>query len=89
MNGREDLGPGLAGFLLGTGRVTQADLDASTPLITSGLVDSVSLFDLALWIEAATGRPIDLARVTLPADWDSVDAILAFVEAQRAGPRAP
>lgn len=79
------LGPSLDRFLLDTGRVTQAHLAAGAPLITSGLVDSVTLFNLALWIEEAIGRPVDLSSVTLPAEWDTAAAILGFVERQRAG----
>ena len=84
--GRIDLRGRLIRFLLDTGRVTQASLDAGSPLITSGLIDSVTLFSLALWIEEAVGRPVDLTRIALPADWDSVELILAFIERQEGGP---
>ena len=89
MTGRTDLRGGLTRFLLDTGRVTQASLDAGSPLITSGLIDSVTLFNLALWIEEAIGRPVNLAYIDLPGDWDSVDLILGFIEQQQGGAQAP
>jgi len=37
-------------FLIDSGRVTQRDLDANSSLITSELIDSVTLFELAIWV---------------------------------------
>jgi acyl carrier protein len=54
-----------------------------TPLLTSGRLDSVALFQLVLWIERQLGRPIDVTRIDMPAQWDSVEAIVAFVERER------
>jgi acyl carrier protein len=34
-----------------------------TSLIASGALDSLGLFNLTLWIEAKTGRPVDPTRV--------------------------
>lgn len=50
------------------------------PLITSGLVESSTLVAIAIWVEEQVGAELDLAAFDLAADWDSVDAILAFVE---------
>jgi acyl carrier protein len=80
---RDEVGQRLARFLLDTGRMTRADLDANTALITSGLIDSVTLFNLALWIEEVIGKPVDLSRIALPEDWDTLDAILAYIERQQ------
>jgi acyl carrier protein len=66
-------------FLRESGRVTDADLARQAPLISSGLVNSVTLFSLALLLEELTGRPIDVSRLNLPDDWDSVERIVAFV----------
>jgi acyl carrier protein len=88
VTGRDEVAPRLTRFLLGTGRVTQASLDANAPLITSGLIDSVTLFNLALWIEETIGRPVNLSDIALPEDWDTLGAILAFVERQRKDPRS-
>lgn len=73
----------LAAFLLATGRIRAADLAADAPLITSGLINSVALFSLAVWIEEAIGRPVEITTVALPAEWDTMDAILAFIERER------
>lgn len=80
-----DLRPRLMRFLLDTGRVTEPNLDASLPLITSGLIDSVTLFDLAMWIEEEVGRSVDLTRIALPGDWDTVNLIVTFIERERSG----
>lgn len=72
-------------FLLETGRVRESDLDANAALITSGLVNSVALFDLALWIEETVGRPIDMTQIALPAAWDTLDAILDFMSTASGG----
>jgi acyl carrier protein len=70
----------LARFLMDTGRIPGAELAPDAPLITSGLIDSVTLFSLALWIEEAIGEPVDLTQVVLPAQWDSVEKIIAFID---------
>lgn len=55
-----------------------------TPLLTSGRLDSVALFQLLLWIEGRVGRPIDVTTIDMPARWNTVDMIVAFVEQERA-----
>ncbi len=75
-------------FLIDSGRVTQGDLDASLPLITSELIDSVTLFELAMWVEEEIGRPLDLTQLALPDGWDTVDRIIAFIEQEQDGQRA-
>jgi acyl carrier protein len=80
--GREDLRRELEALLLATGRVAAADLASDSPLITSGRIDSVALFNLALWVEQAIGAPVDLTRLALPSQWDTVGRILDYVEAQ-------
>ena len=54
-----------------------------TSLIASGLVDSVGLFEMLLWIEEQTGAMIDPGTVDVRREWDSVGAILRYIEAQR------
>jgi acyl carrier protein len=56
--------------------------DAS--LIRSGLIDSVALLDLILWIEARLGHAIDPTRVELFDELDSVSRILRFLQRERA-----
>ena len=76
----------LAVFLLGTGRVSHESLAADAALITSGLIDSVVLFNLALWIEETIGAPVDITRLDLPAQWDTPERILDFIAAHGRAP---
>ncbi len=59
-----------------------AELNADTPLIGSGLFDSLALFNLVLWIEAQIGAPIDPTALDLAKEWDTVNDILQFIERQ-------
>jgi hypothetical protein len=54
-------------------------------LLTTGVLDSLALVELADWIDAAVGQPVDPATVDLPREWDDVDAIVAFVVGARRG----
>ena len=56
------------------------DVARETPLLTSGRLDSVALFQLLLWIEGKIGRPIDVTAVDMPAQWNTVDMIVSYVE---------
>jgi acyl carrier protein len=63
---------------------TLADgIGRDTPLLTSGRIDSVALFQLLLWIEERIGRPIDVTAIDMPAAWNTVDMILAFVAREK------
>ena len=64
------------------------ELEDGSPLISTSLLDSLTLFNLAMWIEEQTGAPIDLATIDLASDWDTIDSILRFIEARRAGAKA-
>ena len=71
------------------------DLDGSVDddqsLIDSGLLDSLALFHLVLWVENKTGRAIDPNTVDLAREWDSISLVLAYVDrsAERFAPSAP
>jgi acyl carrier protein len=54
-----------------------------TSLVRSGLLDSLALFRLVLWVEEQTGRPLDPTQVNIRADFDSVASILRFVDGSR------
>ena len=58
-----------------------ASADAE-PLFESGLLDSLALFNLVLWIEERTGAPIDPTALDIAREWASVRDILAFVNAR-------
>jgi acyl carrier protein len=53
--------------------------DDRTSLIRSGALDSLGLFQLALWIETEIGEKLDLATIDPVNDWDTITDILAFV----------
>jgi acyl carrier protein len=53
--------------------------DHDTPLISSGLFDSLALFNLTLWIEAKIGRNIDPASVDIASEWDSMENIMRYL----------
>ena len=60
-----------------------SDLGDDTPLISEGHLDSLGLFNLALWIETQTGAPIDLTSIDPSGEWDTIADILAFIEKHR------
>jgi acyl carrier protein len=59
------------------------DLHDDTPLITSGMFDSVALFNLVLWIEEQVGCTIDSTALDLIAEWNTVADIVKFIERRR------
>ena len=59
------------------------DLSDSAPLISSGLLESGALLSVALWVEDRIGVAIDLADFDLAEEWDSMGAIVRFVERHR------
>lgn len=56
------------------------ELRDDTSLIRSGVLDSVALLNLVLWIEEQTGRPIDPTRINFRTQLDTVTSILGYVE---------
>jgi len=54
-----------------------------TPLIQSGLLDSVALFNLMLWIEEQTGQPLDPTRLDVRTELNTVTSILDLVSRLR------
>jgi acyl carrier protein len=54
-----------------------------TPLLTSGRLDSLALFQLVVWIEQKVGHPIDVTAIDMPAQWDTVDTIVGFIQRER------
>lgn len=59
-----------------------------TPLITSGLVESLTLLNVALWVETKVGSEVEITSFDLAAEWDSVRDILAFIERHQGSPGA-
>jgi acyl carrier protein len=60
------------------------DLRDDTPLITSGVFDSLALFDLVAWVEKQCGGPIDPATLDVVSEWNTIANVVAFVERRRA-----
>jgi len=63
------------------------DLGDRTSLIASGLIDSLALFNLILWIETKSGRTIDAASIDAAREWDSIAAILRYLDRSPREPR--
>jgi acyl carrier protein len=61
-------------------------LEPHTSLIQSGLLDSLALFDLSVWIEEQVGRPIDPGEIDIVVLWDNPQAIAQFIEAGAPSP---
>lgn len=75
-----DLRGELLSFLEGSHVVLPDPFDDETPLLSSGTLDSLALFNLVLWVEEKTGRSIDPTQMDIVAAWDSVRLILRYVE---------
>jgi acyl carrier protein len=56
------------------------ELTDDTSLIKSGVLDSLSLFKLAAWVEQEIGGQVDLREFNLIEEWDTIAEILNFVE---------
>lgn len=63
--------------------IGEIDSQEDLSLIRSGLLDSLALFNLTLWVEREAG-PYDLTSVDLSREWDTVAGIVGFVEALKA-----
>ena len=63
-------------------------LDDETPLISSGLLDSLALFRVALWVEAQIGNPVNPSSFNVAEEWDSIQLILAFIDRAASGRKA-
>jgi len=66
----------------------EAALADDTPLITSGIMESITLLNVALWVETKVGAEVEITSFDLAAEWDSVSDILTFVETHRVPPGA-
>ena len=62
------------------------ELDERTPLIQSGLLDSLSLLSVAEWVSDQLREPLDLTEVDMRNEWDTVAGILAFVDRREPSP---
>ncbi len=68
----------ITGKLKDSGKGVPENFDNTTPLITSGLIESLYLLELAVFIEEETGTPLDLTTVDFTKEWDTIDGIVNF-----------
>lgn len=68
----------ITGKLNDSGKGVPENFDNSTPLITSGLIESLYLLELAVFIEEETGASLDLTTLDFTTEWDTIDAIVKF-----------
>jgi len=74
--------------LIRTWNPALTNLGDGTSLIASGLIDSLALFNLILWIETKSGRTIDAASIDAAREWDSIAAILRYLDRSPPEPRS-
>lgn len=55
-------------------------LEKDAELLTSGLISSLILLELAEWIEARTTSSIDLTTIDLMKEWNTIERIVDFIE---------
>ena len=58
--------------------------NGGTSLVRSGILDSLALYRLILWIEEQIGKPVDPTRFDLAEEFDTIGDIVHFVEKNRA-----
>jgi len=67
-------------------RPAVADWPDEAVLVGSGMVDSLGLMELALWVEGRLGAPLDPVSFDLATEWRTVGGVVRFLEQRRAGP---
>ena len=75
-----DLEVRLLAFLRSLDLPQLRELDSATPLIQSGLLDSLGLVRLAIWIEEEVGRSLNPGTFDLATEWNTVSDIVAFIK---------
>ena len=55
-------------------------LTEETPLLTSNLISSLTLLELAIWIEERMVSPIDLKTIDPVKNWNTIGDILCFIK---------
>jgi len=55
------------------------ELKEGTSLIKSGKLDSLGLFNVALFVEREIGRKVDITAFDLAKEWNTITDILNFI----------
>ena len=79
----------LIGFLEGRNLLLPPGWNEETQLIQSGILDSLGLFELILWLEERLGQPVDPTRFELAVELGTMGDILRFLERRRGEGRNP
>ena len=56
------------------------EVDENTSLLRSELLDSLAVVQIAGWVNDELSGRLDLESVNIREEWDSIAAILAFVD---------
>ncbi|MEQ9619073.1 MAG: hypothetical protein RIG61_07855 [Deltaproteobacteria bacterium] len=75
---RKEITDFINGKLKDSGKPLPEELNDSTPLITSGLLESLYLLELAVLIEEQSGASLDLTAIDFVKEWDTIDGIVNF-----------
>ena len=56
-----------------------------TPLVGSGVIDSLILMQLAMWVEGETKCRLDPSGFDLVSEWSTIGGLLSYIDRQAAG----
>lgn len=66
-----------------SGKTVNGELTDNTPLISSGLLESLHLLELAMLIEEEIGSSLDITNIDFASDWNTIDSILSYAANNR------
>lgn len=79
LGGHHEIRERLIAFLAELDVAVDTRTPDDAPLIDSGVLDSLGILKLALWVEQQVGRPLDPASLDLPGDWNTLERITTFI----------
>jgi acyl carrier protein len=65
-----------------SGKTIPDNFDDDSPLITSGLLESLYLLEMALLIEEEIGTSLDLTILDFTKEWNTINSIIEYVRVQ-------
>ena len=80
---RGELREQLRALIAEFGRHENGEIADDTPLISSALLESITLLNVALWVEEHVDAAVDVTSFDLASEWETVARILDFVEKHR------